>query len=241
MIGPFINTAGIVVGSLLGVVCSRGITPQYKDKINSVFSCISLGLGISMTAKANSLPPVIIAILAGTFVGEVCRIESNVMKTALWAVGLFQKRKKKQSADSGLPEQSFRDQFAVVTVLFCASTLGVLGPMHEAVSGDSGLLLIKALLDCFTAMIFAANIGGIIGVLALPQLSIQSGIFLLSAAVVPLISPAMMGNFSACGGIIMLGTAMRQFRLVEVPILNMLPGLLLVMPLTAVWATLFSS
>jgi uncharacterized membrane protein YqgA involved in biofilm formation len=154
-------------------------------------------------------------------------------------VSLFQRRKKAEA--SSLPDEAFRDQFAVVTVLFCASALGLIGPMHEASTGDCGLLLVKALLDCFTAMIFAASIGGIVGVLAVPQCCIQVGIFLLGAWLVPMLTPAMLGNFSACGGIIMLGAAMRQFRLVEVPILSMLPGLLLVMPLTACWARLYPS
>lgn len=239
MIGPFVNTVGIVVGSVLGVVGGRRITPEYGKKINSVFGCISLGLGVSMTAKGHSLPPVILAVLGGTLVGEVLRLEPVVMKLALWGVSLFQRRR--PAAGTALPDAAFRDQFAVVTVLFCASALGLIGPMHEAVSGDPGLLLVKALLDCFTAMIFAAGIGGIVGVLAVPQCCIQSGIFLLGTSLVPLLTPAMLGNFTACGGIIMLGASLRQFRLVEVPILNMLPGLLLVMPLTAGWARLFGA
>jgi uncharacterized membrane protein YqgA involved in biofilm formation len=83
MIGPFVNTAGILVGSGLGVVCGRRITPEYGRKINSVFACIALGLGVSMVAKGNSLPPVIIAVLLGTMVGELLRIEATVMKVAL--------------------------------------------------------------------------------------------------------------------------------------------------------------
>ena len=160
------------------------------------------------------------------------------MKLALRSVSLL---RRKESGPGKLPDQTFRDQFAVVTVLFCASSLGVMGPMQEGLSGDAALLLVKALLDFFTAMIFAANIGGIVGVLALPQLLVQSTIFLLATAVVPFISPAMLGDFSACGGIIMLGTAVRQFRLVEVPILSMLPALVFVMPLSALWTRFFAS
>jgi uncharacterized membrane protein YqgA involved in biofilm formation len=116
------------------------------------------------------------------------------------------------------------------------SGLGVLGSMHEGVTGDPSLLLIKSVLDLPTAMIFAASIGGVVGVLALPQMAIQGVILYAASAVVPLTTPAMLANFSACGGIIMLGTALRQFKLLEVPILNMLPGLLLAMPATALWA-----
>lgn len=74
-----------------------------------------------------------------------------------------------------------------------------------------------------------------IGVLALPQLIIQSSIFYMATTVVPLISPSMFADFSACGGIIMFGTGLRQFGLVQVPILSMLPALVLVMPIFFLW------
>ncbi len=37
----------------------------------------------------------------------------------------------------------------------------------------------------------------------------------------------------------MLGTGLRQLSLVEVPVLSMLPGLLFVMPISALWTHYF--
>jgi uncharacterized membrane protein YqgA involved in biofilm formation len=128
----------------------------------------------------------------------------------------------------------------VVTVLFCVSSLGIMGPMHEGITKDPSLLLIKALLDFFTAIVFASNIGGVIGLLALPQLTVQTTIFLLATTVTPWITPTMFADFSACGGIIMLGTGLRQLGVVQVPILSMLPGLFLVMPVSFFWAKFIS-
>jgi uncharacterized protein len=236
MIGPFINSAGIISGSILGAVCAKNVSAEFRKKLNYVFTCITLGIGVFMTAKGHALPPVIISLLFGAILGELLGVESGVMRLAFRAVDLFHRKK---PAATGLPQQTFRDQFAVVTVLFCVSSLGIMGPMQEGMSGDPSLLLIKALLDFFTAMLFASNIGGVIGILALPQCLIQSSILLVAAAVVPYISPAMLGDFSACGGLIMLGTALRQCSLVEVPILSMLPGLLFVMPVSALWARFF--
>jgi len=236
MVGPFVNSAGIVMGAVLGAVCGQSITPEFRTKINYVFGCIALGIGVFMTAKGNSLPPVILALLFGTMLGEAFRLEAGVMRLAFWSVGFLQRKK---PAANSLPEQTFRDQFAVVTVIFCVSGLGVMGPMHEGMSGDPSLLCVKALLDFFTAMLFASNIGGVVGVLAVPQLLFQSVILLLATAVVPLTTPAMFGDFSACGGMIMMGAALRQCGLAPVPILGMLPGLFLVMPVSAIWARYF--
>ena len=233
MIGPVINSVGIVSGAVLGAVGGSLLSHAFRKKINTVFACIATGIGVFMISKGNSLPPVIFALLFGALIGEACRIETGVMHLAFKAIDLFRRGKKKGPDISG---QSFRDQFAVVTVLFCASGLGVMGPMHEGIANDPSLLLIKALLDFFTAMVFAANIGGVISVLALPQFAVQTSILCMAQTVVPLITPTMFADFSACGGIIMLGTGLRQFGLVQAPILSMLPALFMVMPISFFWA-----
>lgn len=233
MIGPIINSSCIIVGAVIGGVMGQNISPGFRTKLNSVFACVSMSLGVYMVSKSQSMPPAVIAILLGTAVGELLRLETNVMRLAFRAVGLFQKKGRPPS--EAAPENVFRDQFSVVTVLFCFSVLGTMGPMQEGMTGDYTLLLVKAMLDLPTAMIFAANIGGVVGGLALPQLCLQSCLFLAATAILPLTTPTMLADFSTCGGIIMLGTALRQFGLVEVPILNMLPGLFIVMPFSAFW------
>ena len=129
----------------------------------------------------------------------------------------------------------FRDQFAVATVLFCVSGLGIIGSMREGLTGECSLLLIKGVLDLFTAMLISASIGSVVGVLAVPQCAIQFALLFGATMLMPYTTPTMFADFSACGGIIMLGAGLRQSSLLEVPILSMLPGMLLVMPISALW------
>ena len=123
MIGPFINSAGIISGSILGAVCAKNVSAEFRKKLNYVFTCITLGIGVFMTAKGHALPPVIISLLFGAILGELLGVESGVMRLAFRAVDLFHRKK---PAATGLPQQTFRDQFAVVTVLFCVSSLGIM-------------------------------------------------------------------------------------------------------------------
>lgn len=232
MIGPVVNSIGIILGSSIGSVGGKVATPVFRRKMNYVFTCITLGLGVSMTAKVDSLPPVVFALLIGTLIGEVLRIESVVMKLAFASVGLLHLKK---PAATSPDEQTFRDQFAVLTVLFCFSALGVMGAMTEGMTGSPTLLIIKSFMDFCMSMLFAANLGLVTGVLAVPQFLIQTSILLMAAAVAHWTTPVLINNFSACAGIIMLGAGLRQCSLLEVPILSMLPGLFLVLPVTALW------
>ncbi|WP_310598742.1 DUF554 domain-containing protein [Desulfobulbus sp.] len=238
MVGPIVNSAGIIAGALCGVFGGRLLSPDFRTKINNVFGCISLGIGISMVTKGQALPPVILALLFGAILGELCRIESMVMRLALKVVGLL---RFKRLATSNLSGQVFRDQFAVLTILFCVSGLGFIGSIEEGLTGDPSLLLVKAVLDFFTAFVFASNIGGAIGILVLPQYAIQTAVLLLATTVMPFITPIMFADFSACGGFIMLGTGLRLLGLAQIPVLSMLPSLLLVMPLAFLWEKFFSA
>lgn len=230
IIGPVANSVCIIAGSLLGSLCGPVISADLRQKFITVFSCITLGIGVTMLGKGDSLPPVVLSILLGTCVGEAVHLESNVMKVAFKAAGLFRRDSKKSDS---IPETVFRDQFAVVTVLFCVSGLGVLGSIREGLTGEYALLLIKGILDLFTAMLVAAGIGSVIDILALPQFCLQAILLLGAGLLIPYITPTMFADFSACGGIIMLGAGLRQMGLAQPPLVSMLPALFFVMPLSA--------
>jgi uncharacterized membrane protein YqgA involved in biofilm formation len=70
-------------------------------------------------------------------------------------------------------------------------------------TGDHTILLTKSILDLFTAAIFAASLGFIVSMIVIPQF------------IMPLTTPAMLADFTATGGVLMLapGLAVAIFRL----------------------------
>ena len=82
MIGPVANSVCIVAGSILGALCGPVLSQEFRKKIMNVFSCITLGIGVTMLSKGDSLPPVVLSLLFGTALGELTRFESLVMKGA---------------------------------------------------------------------------------------------------------------------------------------------------------------
>ena len=93
----------------------------------------------------------------------------------------------------------------------------------------------KHLLTPLVDEVYTDRIGSVVGVLAVPQCAIQFALLFGATMLMPYTTPTMFADFSACGGIIMLGAGLRQMGLVQVPILSMLPGLFFVMPLSALW------
>ena len=80
MIGPVANSVCIVAGAILGALCGPVLSQEFRKKIMNVFSCITLGIGVTMLSKGDSLPPVVLSLLLGTALGELTRFESLVMK-----------------------------------------------------------------------------------------------------------------------------------------------------------------
>ena len=117
--------------------------------------------------------------------------------------------------------------------------MGIFGAAQEGMTGEPNILMAKAVLDLFTALIFATELGFAVVLIAIPQLVIQSALYVGAHQLMPLTTPAMLADFSACGGIIMLATGLRICGIKIFPIVNMLPALILVMPVSALWARLF--
>ena len=121
-------------------------------------------------------------------------------------------------------------------VLFCMSGTGIYGSMSEGMTGDSTLLIVKAILDLFTAPIFASTMGFTVGILVIPQFAVQSALYCAASLILPLLQPDMLADFSACGGLVMVATGFRICGIKPFPVASMIPSLFLVMPLSWLWA-----
>ncbi len=234
MIGPLINGMTVIIGSIFGAYFGERINESMRTRLPLVFGCCSMALGIVMLGKASMLPAVILAILLGSIFGEIISLESRIQALGKSAKGLIDKFVKTKGDAS---DADFAERFVPVLVLFCASGTGIFGAMTEGMTGDTTLLMVKSFLDLFTAAIFATSLGYTLAILFLPQFVIQAILFFTASLIMPLTTPTMIGDFSACGGIIMLATGFRICGIKPFAVANMLPSLFIVMPISALWVS----
>jgi uncharacterized membrane protein YqgA involved in biofilm formation len=121
-------------------------------------------------------------------------------------------------------------------VLFCASGTGIYGSLDSGMTGNHSILITKSVLDLFTALIFACQLGRTVSLIGIPQFVVMMSLFLLAKVIVPLTTPAMINDFKACGGFLLLATAFRMMQLRDFPVADMIPAMALVMPVSYVWA-----
>jgi len=238
MLGPWVNSAVLIVGGLAGAALGRRLPARVRQAMPLTCGIVSIGIGVVMSNKAHAIPPVALALLAGAFIGELLYLERGLELGIAWAKRRFEET---WPAERGNPRaDDFVKKFVTVLMLFCVSGMGIFGATHEGMTGDAQVLLAKSMLDLITALIFATELGLAVALIAVPQLAIQSLLFFSAALLIPLASPTMLADFSACGGIIMLATGLRICGIKIFPIVNMLPALLLVMPCSALWSRHFA-
>ena len=237
MLGPLVNSSALAIGAISGAALGQLVPNRVKEALPLTCGIISIGIGTVLVNKVNALPAVSLALLAGALIGELLFLERGIEKFVHWARQRISRFAPKKSTPQDADH--FVVKFVTIMVLFCASGMGIFGATHEGMTGEPSILLAKSVLDLFTAMIFATDLGIAVALIAIPQIAIQTALYLGAHQLMPLTTPAMLADFSACGGIIMLATGLRICGIKIFPIVNMLPALILVMPVSALWARLF--
>ncbi|WP_432735241.1 DUF554 domain-containing protein [Maridesulfovibrio sp. FT414] len=235
MIGPYVNGACLLAGSISGALIGPKLNPNIRMQMPMVFGCASMGLGVAMIVKVKFLAPVVLALVLGSLFGELVQLERIIQKAAGHAKAWVEKI---VPPTDTMNQHEFLEKFVALLVLFCVSGTGIYGSMSEGMTGDPTLLIVKSILDLFTAAIFASTMGYSLGLLVVPQFTVQSLLYLASALILPLTTPDMLADFSACGGLIMLATGFRICGIKQFPVASMIPALLIVMPMSWAWSIL---
>ena len=227
-IGIFVNCAAVLLGGLTGTWLGRLFPQSLKEYLPSLFGFCSIAIGINSIIKASSMTPVVLAVLVGFSIGHALHLES-------WTSRFFERLVKILHLGSSSIDM---DLYITAVALFCCSGFGWYSALTEGITGDSSLLMSKAVLDGFTALIFAATLGAAICAIPLPQAAILLLVFGVGKMLSGILTPVMFADFSACGGILTMAAGFRVSKIKSVPLVNLMPALILVLPFSALWSAL---
>ena len=218
-IGILVNVLVIMAGGIAGTFLGNKLNDGLKENMNAVFGVCAMSMGISSIVLMENMPAVVFSVIAGTSIGFLFHL----------GIGRLQKKTGTKQGES--------DLLVTALVLFCASGTGIYGSIVSGMTGEHTILLAKSIMDFPTALIFACTLGGVVSLIAVPQLVIFSALFLLARIIYPLCSPAMINDFKACGGILLLATGFRMIKVKDFPVADMIPAMILVMPVSSFWVS----
>ena len=219
MIGTIVNTATIIVGSIIGALLHRGIKEKYKEVLYTSLGLASLAIGLNATISHFSQSEYPVLFIVSLAIG-------GVVGTALNIDGRFKRLVDKYSKQSDNKKNRLAEGLATAILLYCIGPLSMLGPVISALKGDHTFLFTNATLDFVSSMVFASTYG--IGmVLAAPVLFCWQGMFWLIAHVSSsAISDALMAELLIVGGLLITGSGLSLLQLKDCRTLNLLPALL---------------
>lgn len=232
-IGVIVNMLSVAIGGILGVPLGKHLSTDFKEKLQMIFGVCSMGMGISTIVLMENMPAVVFALILGTALGLAVHLGEKINAGAAGMQRVVFRVMKKSSAESS---EDFMSELITVIVLFCASGTGIYGSIISGMTGEHSILIAKSILDLFTAMIFACSLGMVVSMVAIPQAVIFLLLFFCAGLIYPLTTPAMLNDFKACGGFIMLATGFRMIKVKMFPVADMIPAMILVMPFSWIWA-----
>lgn len=231
-IGIIINALAVFLGGIFGALGGNLMSTEFKDGLNSAFGICSMMMGIYAIAPMKNMAAVVFAIIIGTGIGLAMHLGDWINKGATQMQKFISRF---VTSPVNMDQATFDSTLVTIIVLFCISGTGIYGSLTEGMNGDATILIAKSILDFFTAAIFAANLGYVVSLIAIPQVIFFILLFFGAHLIYPLTTPDMILDFKAAGGVLMLASGFRMVQIKMFPTADMIPMMVIVMPISWFW------
>jgi len=214
MFGTLINAGTIAVASLAGVLIGERLEERVRRALMNVLGLPVILIGLQMALKTENVLIPTVSVTLGTVVGEFLGIEA-----ALENLG--------ERLEKRLRRGRFTEGFVTATLIYCIGPMAILGPIQEGLTGDSSILLAKSLLDGVASLALASALGIGVAFSSVSVLLYQGFFSLLASQLSVLMNESMINEFTATGGLLIVGIGINLLELKKLRIGNMLPALLI--------------
>ena len=218
MLGVFVNVATVILGSLIGLLCKKGIPERIEKAVMTAIGLCTVYLGIDGALAGDNVLVLILSMIVGTAIGTLLDLDGGISRLGGWIEKKFQKK-------SG-HAVSVAEGFITASLLFCVGAMTIVGSLNSGLRGDHSLIFTKSLLDLFSSMMLSASLG--IGVLcsAVFVLIFQGGLVLLSQVLAPVLTEAAIAEITCAGSLMILALGLNLLGITKIKVANLLPAML---------------
>jgi len=228
-VGTLVNVLAILVGSSIGIAAGSRITKKSQSLITDVLGLITaLGAASALSPlwspifesslpKGSTLLVILAAMLLGGLLGSALSLENR-----LDAFGENLRKRFRASEES-----PFVEGFVSASLLFVIGPLAILGSVSDGMSQGIDQLVLKSSLDFFAAMAFASTLGWGVAASAIPVAIYQGFWTLIGLGLGSVLSQYQIDAMTICGGLMLVGIALRLLDIKKIPVANLLPALVI--------------
>ncbi len=218
MIGVLVNTAAVIIGSLLGLLFKKGISEKLNSAVMVGIGLCTMYIGIDgMIGKTNPLVAVV-SMVIGAVLGTLIDIDLRISKLGNKLSSLLSK---------GSDGNRFTEGFVSASLLFCVGAMAIMGSISAGLTGDNTTLYTKSILD-FAAAIMFGSAFGIGTVFSFIPLTVYQGAIALSAGFLEsALSQGAIDAITCVGSVIIMGLGLHIAGIAKIKVANYLPAILL--------------
>jgi uncharacterized membrane protein YqgA involved in biofilm formation len=237
--GTVVNVATVLVGSGIGVLLGNRLPDRTRDVVTDGLGLVTLlvaALSASQVrdprladAVGGSAPVLIVlgSLLLGGIAGSLLRVEDRLE-------GFGARLQARLAREAGSAERRrFVEGFVAASLLFCVGPLTILGSLSDGLGNGSDQLILKATLDGFASIAFAASFGWGVAASVLVVAVVQGSLTLVGGLLGGLLPEAHLLAVTATGGLLLVGVALRLLRIKQVAVGDLLPALVVAPLLTS--------
>lgn len=218
MTGTILNVITILLGGTVGLLVGARLSPRLKETVIAGMGLFTAVVGLKMFFNTQNELIVLGALLIGALLGEWWDIEEGLRRMGAW----LERRFARGEAESN----RFVRGFLTASLLYLIGPMAILGAISDGLTGDYQTLAIKSVLDGFASIAFASSLGPGVLFSAIPTFFYQGSISLLAAQLSVLLTPAMMNELTATGGVLLIGVGVSSLlELKPIRMGNLLPAL----------------
>lgn len=265
--GTVVNVVTVVIGAGIGLALGHRLPQRTRDTVTDGLGLITLLIGalaaVDVTSpvlaeEVGASAPVLIvlgSLLIGGIVGSLADLEARLENLGDWLRRrLTRGRTVADAATHGALDghevdpvsgaahldrrERFIEGFVSASLIFCIGPLTILGSLSDGLGRGADQLLLKAALDGFAAVAFAASLGAGVMASALVVAVVQGLLTLLGFLAGDFLPEPHLLALTATGGLLLIGVALRLLNLRQVPVGNLLPALFVAPVLVQIVASL---
>lgn len=231
-IGTAVNVVTVLLGSTVGVLLGNRLPTRTRDVVTDALGLVTLliagtsAMALLDTALSDevggSAPMLIVlgSLLVGGIAGSLLRLESRIESFGGWL------QSRLAGSTDSVARHRFIEGFVVSSLVFCTGPLTILGSLNDGLGNGSEQLVLKAALDGFAAVAFAASFGWGVAASVVTIVLVQGSLTVLGLAIGDVLPDAHLAAVTATGGLLLVGVALRLLRIREIPVADLLPALL---------------
>ena len=217
MPGVLVNVATVLLGSLLGLVCKRGIPEKITKSMTTAVALAVVYIGIDGMMGGEKTLVLILSLVLGGVIGTVLNLDHYLERLGQSVERKFKLRK----------DVSIAEGFISATLLFCVGAMTVVGALRSGLSGDHEMQYTKATLDFISSIVLASTLGFGVMLSSVSVLVIQGSITLFASFLAPYLSQVVIAEMTCVGSVLILALALNLLGVTKIKLMNYAPAIFL--------------